>query len=224
MKQGKEEGMKKSREKIEKKMLFIGAFLLAVFVLWTVAVAFLDVRPIGPLGSEVGFAAMNGFVHALTGVRFTLYVITDLLGLIPIFVALSFAGWGLLQWIRRKRLLCVDRGILALGVFYIAVIAVYLFFEAVVINSRPVLIEGRLEASYPSSTTVLAACVIPAALQLCPRIKSARFRRFVWFSSVFFVAFMVILRFLSGVHWASDIIGGLLLSAGLVAIYSAFCK
>jgi undecaprenyl-diphosphatase len=140
-------------------------------------------------------------------------------------VALGFAVWGLYQWIKRKNILAVDRSILVLGVFYIAVIAVYVLFEYVVINRRPVLIEGYLEASYPSSTTMLVTCVMPtAAMQFDSRIKNRALRLCVNAAIIAFVAFMVIGRLISGVHWLTDIIGGMLISAGLVSAYCAFEK
>ena len=212
-------------EKKNKKMLVWGASLLATFVLWTVFVRFVDVRAIGPEGSSVGFATLNGFVHELTGVNWLLYTVTDWLGLVPIAVALGFTILGLAQLIGRKSLWKVDHSILALGVFYIAVIAAYVFFEIVVINYRPTLIDGYLEVSYPSSTTMLVMCVMPtAAMQLNVRIQNTVLRRCAVIAIVAFTAFMAIGRLLSGVHWITDIIGGALLSAGLMMLYSAFGK
>ena len=212
-------------EKKNRKLFWVGVGLLAVFVLWTILVCFVDVRAIGPEGSSVGFAALNGFVHELTGVNWFLYNITDWLGIVPIAVALGFAILGLVQLIKRKSLWKVDHSILALGVFYIVVMAAYIFFEVVVINYRPTLIDGYLEASYPSSTTMLIMCVMPTtAMQLNVRIKNTVLRRCAVITIVAFTAFMVIGRLISGVHWITDIIGGALLSAGLVMLYSAFDK
>jgi len=209
-------------EKIRKKMFFMGAGLIAAFVLWTVLVSVVDVRAIGPNGSSVGFATLNGYVHDLTGVNMRLYSITDWLGLVPIGAVFGFAVLGLVQWVGRKSLFKVDRSILALGGFYIIVLAMYIFFEIVVINYRPVLIDGYLEASYPSSTTMLVMCVMPTAMmQLHARIKSDVFRRCVLISIAAFTAFMVIGRLASGVHWITDIIGGALVSAGLVITYAS---
>jgi undecaprenyl-diphosphatase len=207
-------------EKKNKKRLALGVSLVVAFVLWTVLVRFVDVQAIGPDGSSVGLATLNRFVHELTGVNWILYTVTDWLGLVPIAVALGFAILGLVQLIKRKSLWKVDYSILALGVFYIVVMAAYIFFEIVVINYRPTLIDGYLEASYPSSTTMLVMCVMPtAAMQLNVRIKNTVFRRCAVITIVAFTAFMVIGRLISGVHWISDIIGGALISAGLVIIY-----
>ena len=208
-------------EKKNKKALVWGASLLAAFVLWTVFVRFVDVQAIGPEGSSVGFATLNCYVHDLTGENMSLYVITDWLGLVPIGTALGFAVLGLVQWIKRKSLLKVDRSILVLGGFYIVVMAVYVLFEVVVINYRPTLIDGYLEASYPSSTTMLVMCVMPTAMmQLRARIKNKAFSRCVMVAISAFIAFMAIGRLMSGVHWITDIIGGVLVSAGLVITYA----
>ena len=207
-------------KKETKKNFGIAAILLGAFVVWTAAVRLVDVQPIGPQGSAVGFATINGWVHDLTGVHMALYTVTDWLGLVPIGVAMGFALLGLIQWIKRKHLRQVDFSILVLGGFYLLVMAAYVLFEVFVINYRPVLINGCLEASYPSSTTMLALCVMPTTLmQLNPRIKSQTLKRWVGFGITAFILFMVIGRLLSGVHWFTDIIGGALLSAGLVMLY-----
>lgn len=208
-----------------RKNLIISLGLLTAFVLWTVAICFVDVQAIGPQGSSVGFAKINLFFHNLTGVNLGLYNITDWLGLVPIGVAFSFAILGLAQWIKRKKLAKVDRSLLVLGGFYITVMAVYFLFETVVINYRPVLIGGYLEVSYPSSTTLLVMCVMSTAImQLRTRIKNKIFRRCVLLIIVLFIAFMVIGRLVSGVHWLTDIIGGALISSALVMMYISVCN
>ena len=210
---------------MKKKKLFIAIILLASFVLWTVLISLVDVKPIGPNATSVGFATLNRFFHELTGVNLQLYIITDWLGLIPIAAVFGFAILGVIQLIKRKSLWKVDFNILALGTFYIVVIIAYLFFEIFIINYRPTLINGYLEASYPSSTTMLVMSVMPTmAMQLNVRIKNIIARRCVIIAIMAFIAFMVIARLLSGVHWITDIIGGALLSAGLVILYDAIGK
>jgi undecaprenyl-diphosphatase len=212
-------------EKKNKKALVCGASLLIAFVLWTVLVCLVDVQAIGPEGSSVGFGTLNGYVHDLTGVNMSLYVITDWLGLVPIGIAFGFAVLGLVQLIKRKSMWRVDHSILALGVFYIVVMAVYIFFEIMVINYRPTLIDGYLEASYPSSTTMLVMCVMPtAAMQMRSRIKNRVIRRGIIIAIIAFVIFMVVGRLISGVHWITDIVGGALLSGGLVMLYGSLAE
>ena len=205
-----------------KKHLLSPAVLTVAFILWTLAVRTIDVQPIGPRGSTVGFAALNGAFHSLTGVHMTLYVITDWLGLIPIAVCFGFAVSGLVQWIRRRRLSKVDADLFVLGGFYLSVIAVYVLFEYIVINRRPVLIDGYLEASYPSSTTLLVLTVMPtAALQWYRRIRQTARRHLVCTVTLAFTAFMTVGRSISGVHWLSDIVGAILLCGALVTLYEA---
>lgn len=199
--------------------------LFIAFVLWTVAICFVDVQSIGPQGSSVGFASFNRFFHNITGVNLGLYNLTDWLGLVPIGVAFSFAILGLVQWIKRRKFARVDKSLFVLGGFYIAIMAVYFLFETVVINYRPVLIGGCLEVSYPSSTTLLVMCVMPTAMmQFKARIKNKMFRLCVLLIIALFIAFMVMGRLFSGVHWITDIIGGALVSAGLVMMYAYVCN
>lgn len=216
-----------SREvfKLNRKKLYIALCLLVAFVLWTAAICLIDVQPIGPQGSAVGFATLNGLIHRLIGVHMALYTVTDWLGLVPIAFVLGFALLGLVQLIKRKHLLKVDRNILVLGVFYLVMLAVFFLFEVFVVNYRPVLIEGQLEASYPSSTTMLVMCVMPTAMmQLHTRIKNSALRISTLCMITAFTAFMVIGRLISGVHWFTDIVGGALLSAGLVLLYDFICN
>ena len=207
-------------KKESQRNFYIAICMLVAFLLWTVAIQFVDMQEIGPRESTVGFATINHFVHTLTGVHLSLYTITDWLGLVPLMFVMGFGTLGLIQWIKRKHLLKVDYSILVLGGFYIVVMAVYVLFEMFVVNYRPVLINGYLETSYPSSTTMLVMCVMPTAImQFNARIKNDILKRCVSSTIIAFIVFMVIGRLISGVHWFTDIVGGALVSAGLVLMY-----
>ncbi len=212
-------------EKTRRNALIVGVSFFVLFVLWTVLVCFVDVDTIGPKNSSVGFSTINDYFHRLTGVNFFLYTLTDWLGLIPILIACIFAIFGLIQLVNRKSISKVDYSIIALGIFYLVVISAYVFFEIVFINYRPTLIDGYLESSYPSSTTMLVMCVMPTTImQLNRRIKNKTLKKIVIITITFFTTFMVIGRIISGVHWITDIIGGILFSTGVVLIYFATSK
>ena len=197
-----------------------GVVLILVFALWTFLVLHVDVQPVGQNGTNIGFASVNTRFHALTGVHMGLYTLTDWLGLVPIAVCLFFGAAGFMQMIRRKSLLRVDADILLLGVYYIAVILAYLIFEMVPINYRPIPIDGVMEASYPSSTTLLVLSVMPTlAFQANRRAKSGAVRTAATVFAVLFSAFMAVGRLVSGVHWLTDILGAVWLSAGLYLLY-----
>ena len=205
-----------------KKTFAAGGLLLVVFVVWTVLIQSTDVQPIGPNGSYVGFAGLNQGIHKLTGVHMILYTVTDWLGLVPVCVCMIFAGIGLMQWIKRKSLLKVDPDILILGVYYVIVIGAYLAFEMFPVNYRPVLIEGRLEASYLSSTTLLVLCVMPTFLeQVERRMEQTAVKRWIMRFAICFSFFMTAGRLISGVHWFTDIVGAVILSSGLFCLYKS---
>lgn len=210
------------RKREEKRWMIMGAGCLVAFAIWTVLIQRVDVQPASQNGADVGFATFNFWFHELTGVHMSLYTITDWLGLVPVAVCLTFGMIGLTQMIKRKSLLKVDRDLILLGIYYVIVIGGYLVFEMIPINYRPILIEGILEASYPSSTTLLVLSVMPTLrFQVEQRMKYAGMKKCIHLFTITFSAFMVVGRMVSGVHWFTDIVGAVLLSTGMFWIYKA---
>ena len=202
------------------KTLISGIAFIISFVILTMLIQIIDVQPIGVNGTNIGFATLNMWFNSIICVNMTLYTITDWLGLVPIFICMIFGLVGLIQLIKRKNLIKVDFDIIVLGVYYVIVILCYLIFEMYPINYRPILINGFMEASYPSSTTLLVLCVMPTLVfQANQRLKSITLKRFITIFTVAFSVFMVAGRLISGVHWLTDIIGSCLLSAGLFYTY-----
>lgn len=200
--------------------LSLSLSLLVSFLIWTLLVIFVDVKPLGVNSSNIGLSTMNLAFFNLTNTNLTLYTITDWLGLISIAICVGFGVLGLIQLIKRKSLFKVDKDILILGIYYVIVILIYLIFEMIPINYRPILIEGRMETSYPSSTTLLVLSVAPTlSFEIHKRIKDRKIVILVDIINISFALFMVIGRLLSGVHWLSDIIGSIILSGGLFVLY-----
>ena len=203
-------------KKNEKKNLLIGSIFIAMFAVWTVLILTVDVQPLGQNGTSIGFATFNCWFHHFTGVNMVIYTITDWMGLVPVAICLSFAGIGLVQLIKRRSLFRVDADIMILGVYFVIVFLAYAIFEMIPINYRPILIEGRMEASYPSSTTLLVLSVMPALIeQIQRRLSDIRVKRIITIAAIAFSVFMVTGRLISGVHWLTVIVGGELLSVGL---------
>ena len=210
-----------------KRLLLLGVIFVIAFVVWTLLIRVVDVQPVGQNGTNIGFATLNCWFNKLTGVHMALYAITDWLGLVPLFVCMLFGWIGLCQLIKRRSLFKVDCDIIFLGIYYVIVILGYLIFEKVPINYRPILIEGFMEASYPSSTTLLVLSVMPTLVfQVNRRLENATVKNAIGILNILFSVFMVIGRLVSGVHWFTDIVGSLLLSTGLFWVYKAvvlFC-
>lgn len=204
----------------EKKLLLTGFAFLVAFSVWTFLVQVIDVKLAPNTGTNVGFSTFNFWFHKLTGVHMSIYVITDWLGLVPIFICFIFGIVGLIQLIKRKSLFKVDYDIIFLGIYYVIVILGYLIFEMIPINYRPILIKGFMEASYPSSTTLLVLSVMPTLIfQVKRRMKNVTLCKIICTITCMFSAFMVIGRLISGVHWFTDIVGSVMLSTGLFLIY-----
>ena len=212
--------MKKRRKEI----LLCGG-LFAIAIIYTLLVKYIDVQAIGPNDSLVGFATINNFMFNLTGVNMLWYDITYWWGFVPLLIAFIYAIIGFIQMIKRRSILKVDKEILGLGVYYIIVIGLYIFFETYVINYRPILMDGILEASYPSSHTLLSVCICGSSLIINKYLfKNKNFFKAENIISILSILVIVIGRFISGVHWFTDIIGAILISIALLKAFYIYVK
>ena len=206
-----------------KKHLIIGFSLLAVFIVFTVLVSFVDVKAIGRQGSDVGFATANETFRNFTGYHEGIYDFTEILGYLCFVPIAVFGLLGLYQMVKRKSLLKVDKDILLLGCFYAVLLAAYVLFEKLVINYRPEFAgETVLEPSYPSSHTLLFGGVMATTvMQLLKRIRNSAVKWIAVCAVVLSAILVVFGRLFSGVHWLTDILGGMLLGTSLVWMYFA---
>lgn len=208
------------KNRINKRNFMVTGGLLLSFIIYTLLIKFVDVQAIGPEGSKVGFATLNQWEHNLLGVHMLWYNITKYSGAIVILVALGFAGLGGWQLFKRKDLFKVDKDLIILGMFYVLVGFAYVFFELCIVNYRPVMIGGELEASYPSSHSMLAICIMGSAiLQIDRRIKDETVKKGLTIVCLVIMGITIIGRLISGVHWLTDILGGILLGCTLTMFY-----
>ena len=212
---------KKNKSKNNLKENIISSVVSTILsVIYIIIVKNMDVRAIGPNNSSVGLSSINSFFKELLGNNMTIYKITEIFGLIALLVAAIYGIIGLLQLVKRKSIKKVDKKIIALGILYVLVGIVYVLFEKVVINYRPVIIEGELEASFPSSHTMMAICICVSAIIMNKSyIKNKQYLKIANIALVALMLIIVVGRFISGVHWFSDIIGGIIISVTLLNYY-----
>lgn len=202
----------------------ITALLLVIFIIFTVSVKAVDVAPIGPENSEIGFSALNKSAADFIGQNDSMYDVSEIFGYVALLTAAAFGAIGVYQLIKRKSIFKIDTQILITGAFYVLVVIAYAFFEVVVVNYRPVLIEGVLEASYPSSHTMLALCLFGSAMLAISKYLKGNLLTVVKVVLAILMISTVFCRLLSGVHWLTDIIGGVLISCFLVMLYYSVSK
>ena len=194
-------------------------------ILYIVLLKTIDVRPIGPYHTKVGFATINNFVHVYLPKNTPWYKITKYLGYLTFLIVVYYAWVGLSQLIKYKSIKKVDKKIILLGLFYILVGIVYVFFEKVIINYRPILMNKELEASFPSSHTMLALCVCGSSLIMSKyRIKDKKKKSILDMITWSLMIVLVVGRVLSGVHWLTDIIGSVIISAFLLSLLITYLK
>lgn len=203
----------------KKRNFLISGILLLIAITFTILVKVVDVKQIGVNNSSIGFATLNQFIFETTGVNMIWYHITYWLGLIPVFMAIVYAFIGLIQFIKRRSIFKVDKEIILLGLYYIIVIALYVFFEKVIINYRPILMNGFLEASYPSSHTLMTICICGSSILINKKLFNNKITKVINYLSIIIITITVVGRLISGVHWFTDIIGGILISSGLLMTF-----
>lgn len=205
--------------------LIITVALFVIFAVFTVLVKTVDVKDIGPEWSEVGFATLNAKINLALGESALWYKVTQGMGVFAILIGLCFALLGVIQLVKGKSLKAVDADIYVLGGFYVLLGIAYVAFEKIVINYRPVLEDGELAASYPSSHTVLiVGIMLTTLLQLSNRLAGKKLRMPACIACGVLAAIAVLGRLLAGVHWFTDILGGVILAAALVMLYSTVCR
>ena len=193
----------------------------ALFVILLVLLLTVDIAPIAADGGRVGLATLNESVWKAIGVNPTLYKVAKYTGYLALLVAAGLALLGLIQLVGRRSLAKVDRELLVLAGLYAATLAFYLAFEVFVVNVRPT----APEASFPSSHTLLAITFFGSALPLCR--KYLQKKPICLCAQVALCVLLVVTtlcRFLSGVHWLTDILGGVLLGAALLCLFAGFVK
>lgn len=207
-----------------KKKIGFSAAALALFILLMLLVRRVDVAQVYADVPEIGLSHVNRTIHDALGTHFLLADITAFMGYASLLAAAGFAGLGVWQLIQRRSLMKVDRCLLALGALYVAVAAVYVFFEKFIVNYRPVLMPGeaQAEASFPSSHTMLFCVVLgSAALVIGRYIRRPRLLWAVRAGCILAMIAAVLWRLISGVHWFTDILAGVLISAALLLLFSA---
>lgn len=204
---------------MKKKNMIIAIILTIISVVYTLCVKYIDVEAIGPNNSSVGFASLNKFFNNLIGNHMWIYKISEVFGIILLLLVLIYGTIGVCQLISRKNPFKVDPEIIKLGCFYVLMLVVYVLFEKVVINYRPILIDGELEASYPSSHTILSLCVALSSLIVSHRYFNKKYIKLINGITVCLMLVVLFGRILSGVHWISDIIGGVIISLTLLSYF-----
>lgn len=209
---------------LKNKGLIASILMIILTAGFTGALLYVDVQPIGPGGTEVGLATMNSMFQELVGVNYTCYNIAEILGYVIWGIFGIFALAGFIQMIKRRSIVKVDSNILVLGGMYFILFALYVLFSKVAVNYRPIILPGEMmpEPSFPSSHTMMAIVVaVGTMMQLKYYVKRKSARVFFMFDLIVIMLMTVATRTLSGAHWLSDIIAGILFSLTLISLYCA---
>ena len=204
---------------MKKKNVSISIVLTIISIIYTFLVKTVDVGQIGPCASSVGFSKINKLFINFIGSNMTIYKLTEILGLMTFIIVGIYGIIGLIELVKRESLFKVDKEIISLGVLYVLMLMVYVFFEKFIINYRPILLDGELEASYPSSHTLLSICICVSSLIVSKKYVPKKYLNITTFVTVLLLTMVLLGRTISGVHWISDIVGGIIISITLLSYF-----
>lgn len=212
--------MKNRRAAIESiaALILLTAFVLLIIMLKTV-----DTAAIGPENTVIGLSRINEATHNAIGESSTWYLISEASGALAFPVALVFAFYGIYELIKKKSFKAVDKELYCLAALYASAAVIYLFFETVIINYRPILEKGELAASFPSSHTLISITVYGSAAIILKSVLHDKKKKTTISSVLIFLMILtVVARLFSGVHWLTDIIGAILVSSSLLLLFDLF--
>ncbi|MBP5342565.1 phosphatase PAP2 family protein [bacterium] len=204
-----------------KKLYFIPLVLLLVFVVFIVLVKTVDVSVIGENSTNIGLTFINkGFYESHKLINNTFYNVSKYLGYLSFLIIGFFLVVGVIQLIKRKGFFKVDTDLLLLGAIYVLTMVFYVFFEIVVVNVRPIIVDEPMEASFPSSHTLLAVVAVGTLLfEILKRISNKYLKWGSLIAASLFMIVLIVFRLLSGVHWVTDIIAGIILGLAIVSLF-----
>lgn len=203
----------------------IMSFIMTVFSgVYVYLAKTLDVKAIGPNNTSVGFSTINKAYRDMIGSNMTIYKLTEIFGLLIFIIVGVYGIIGIYQLFKRKSLFKVDKEIIGLGILYVLMISVYLIFDKIAINYRPIIIDGELEPSFPSSHTMLAICTCVSSLMVYKKYVPNKYNYLVLFTTTLLLTLVFLGRAISGVHWISDILGGVIISLTLLTYFYTIIK
>lgn len=206
---------------MRKKRLLVGFLGIILFVVFTLLVKNVDVKNIGKQSVSVGFATINGIFNAILGYNEGIYKLSNYLGYFCFAICGVYGCIGFIQLIKRRSVKKVDFEIILLGCLYVLILILKIIFDKlIIINYRPFYIDGVLEASYPSSHTVMSLVVSGSAIIINKKKYDNIITKFGNYACSILMILIIATRVLSGVHWLTDIIGSVILSFSLLLIYS----
>ena len=210
-------------KKILNKYLIVGIVFIFLFLLLMILLNF-NKANLGETNTPVGLSSINKlFVTNYVDI----YNSMSQVGLYLSFIIIAgFAITGFYQLIKRKSLFKVDLDIILFGVGVIVLIITWLLFDKVIAyNYRPIYVNKNLEGSFPSTHVLFTTFVLVSAFGISlNREKNNFYNLAILVIAILVITLTSLCRVLSGMHWATDVLGGLLLGLGYFFILYGIFK
>jgi len=194
----------------------LGLSFLFIFILTIILLNF-DKAVIATNGYEVGMSHVNNLVKY--EYKSWADKISDVLFYLTFIVPLLAVALGIYQLVKEKSLKKVDLVIIIFGVFLILAIIVWLLFDhAIKINIRP---THEIKGSFPSTHVFLTTFfVLTCHGYLCYKYDNKLIKYLSLIIAIVIIIIMTIFRVIAGVHYITDVFGGVVI--GITFYYLTF--
>jgi undecaprenyl-diphosphatase len=189
----------------------LGCSFLVLFIILMLLLN-VDKAVIAESGKEVGLSHINNLVSY--SYKENIDFMTDLLMYITFTVVVFEAGLGLYQLIKGKSLFKVDIEIIIFGIALVVMVALWLLFDYVIkINVRP---THEAEGSFPSTHVLITTFLALASHAfICYQYENKFAKYGSLLIAVSIIALVLFGRVASGMHYITDVTGGLFLGLAL---------
>lgn len=204
---------------MKKRYLIISCASLLLFLLFLIMLYTVDVKNIGAGVTKVGLCFINN--HSFMASNASMWdKISDVCMYLGIGVIGALFILGVVQLIQRKNILKVDKEILVFGCLVVLMIIIWLFFDKVlIVNNRPILVDGKVECSFPSTHIMITSfALLSGSYYLFKKINKKHLTIIMYVASAIIVTICFLGRVLSGMHFLTDAVCGLLM--GLFLFFS----
>lgn len=190
-----------------KSLDIIISILWLILLIFTILVSFVDVKIYNVTNTEIGLYSLNKIFLVNSINSNYINIISNGIFLICLLVIILMLLLITFEYFKTKK---INKNNLNFIIHFLIMVLIWIIFDKIlIINYRPILINGNIEGSYPSTHVMVSTFVL---LFLSDKLKKIfKNDKIFYIISIGLIIIQSISRILLTMHWFTDIIGGLLI-------------
>lgn len=190
-----------------KSLDIIISILWLILLIFTILVSFVDVKIFNVTNTKIGLYSLNKIFLVNSINSNYINIISNGIFLICLLVIILMLLLITFEYFKTKK---INKNNLNFFIHFLIMVLIWIIFDKIlIINYRPILINGNIEGSYPSTHVMVSTFVL---LFLSDQLKKIfKNDKIFYIISIGLIIIQSISRILLTMHWFTDIIGGLLI-------------